>query len=247
MPIGPISAVTERAIQQTNIFHTTRLPLLQASDFANQEKNISTIRKVIFDMDGVLVDSRESLLNAYSGTCSRFNIVPDSSRFSSLLGGTLEEIFESLHPAQPSEILSQEFRTISTKLSVKTYDGIHALLESLRSNGLVLAIATNKDLPRAEKIAKSQKLEISEVLSPSAGYLPKPDPSMLLAAMGHFRPAEVLFVGDTSTDQAAARSAGCHFVHAAWGYEPGISTEAGEFVARSPTQLREIISEITAK
>lgn len=247
MPIGPISAVSERAIQQTNVFHMSRLPLLRAGTFANRGENITTLAKVVFDMDGVLVDSRESLLDAYVRTCKRFDIVSEEAQFASLLGGTLEEIFESLHPRLPSERLCKEFRTISTALPVTAYNGIHALLNNLRSDGLLLAIATNKDLARAEKITKSLKLEISEVLSPSSGYLPKPDPSMLLAAIGHFQPSQVLFVGDTSTDQAAARYAGCYFAHAAWGYEPTISMTAGEFVARSPSQLRKIIGEITAK
>ena len=224
-----------------------RLPLLQADAFANREDNITTLVKVVFDMDGVLVDSRESLLDAYVRTCMRFDIVPEGAQFASLLGGTLEEIFETLHPGLPSERLCKAFRAISAALSVTPYNGIHSLLKNLRSDGLLLAIATNKDLARAEMITKSLKLEISEVLSPSSGYPPKPDPSMILAAMGSFQPSEVLFVGDTSTDQAAARSAGCSFAHATWGYEPGISTTAGEFVARSPSQLGKIIGEITAK
>lgn len=186
---------------------------------------------VSFDMDGVLVDSKPSLLESYYYSTKALGLVGKPILFESKLGATLEEIFKTLHPGEDIARLSALFREHSSDRIPSPYPGALETLSQIRTSGLKVAIITNKDAPRAKAIADSIGLEHDLLLSPSLGYEPKPSPQMLTKAIEVFGSSRAIFVGDTSADASASRSAGMTFVHARWGYEPDF--EPADYSANS--------------
>jgi len=95
-------------------------------------------------------------------------------------------------------------------------------LRSLADAGIALCCITNKDSMFAEPLLQEAGLGgfFAFTLCADRAEDRKPSPNMLLAACSRLgiAPAEMLYVGDTSMDIAAARAAGCPVIAVSYGY-----------------------------
>jgi phosphoglycolate phosphatase len=199
-----------------------------------------TASKVILDMDGVLIDSKASLVAAYLRTCLELDIPEESKEFEVSLGGTLEEIFGKLHPLQSADSLARHFRSLSGDFPVMEFSGAKDFVDYLVDVGVPVDIVTNKDFERATNIADELGFAVDRIWSPSQGFRAKPHPEMLLCSIGNLSASEVLFVGDTQADLIASEAAGCSFVHASWGYENTLNIPSSSMQVDSFERLKEI-------
>jgi phosphoglycolate phosphatase len=200
-----------------------------------------TASKVVLDMDGVLIDSKTSLVTAYQRTCVELALPQKTMEFEVSLGGTLEGIFGTLYPLQSAESIACHFRDVSRDFPTTEFPGARELIDKLNSLGIPVDIVTNKDFERATKIADDLGFAVERIWSPSQGFQAKPHPEMLIRSIGDWPASEVFFVGDTWTDLMAAIAAGCSFVHAAWGYESRLNLPYGAMKSDNFRHLSEII------
>jgi phosphoglycolate phosphatase len=127
------------------------------------------------------------------------------------------------------------------------YPGIRALLEGLRETGVVLAVATSKFLPIAQRILDEHDLTRlfehvaatpldmiwtkSQVVKDALEALDMPDP------------ASVVMVGDREHDVIGAKANGVSSIGVLYGYGDRAELEAAgaTHVADSVTELRQIL------
>lgn len=179
------------------------------------------VRGVIFDCDGVLFESRAANLAYYNAVLVRFNEPPvlkeEKERahlchtaasprvFEVLLGPqrrdealalAAEIDFRQFIPQMtPEPHLHEAIAALARRypLAVATNRGnsMHEILDCFNLTGFFSAVVTSRDVPR-----------------------PKPYPDMLHLASQRLAIAEseLLFVGDSELDQAAADTAGMPFV-----------------------------------
>ena len=95
-------------------------------------------------------------------------------------------------------------------------------MRALREAGLALCCITNKDSAFAEPLLLAAGLSeyLSFTLCADRAIDRKPSPNMLQAACSRLgiAPAEMLYVGDSSMDIAAARAAGSPVIAVSYGY-----------------------------
>jgi len=126
----------------------------------------------------------------------------------------------------------------------KIYPGVVETLEALRAGGSRLAVVTNKRTVLTEALLEILGLGtyFDAVVCGDTAALPKPaaDPAVYACRALNLPADQVLFVGDSATDVACARAAGCAVVCVADGYNHG--TPAHELGADAViTSFRELL------
>jgi AHBA synthesis associated protein len=210
-------------------------------------------RGVLFDMDGVLVNSlpvmRLALEAAYRDVYGVRDDDPRAADFDTLFAEYRRHLgkgFPSIMRAMGlSPDLHPRFMLHSRYLApyVHAYAGVSALLQRLARAGWLLGVATGKDRARAGELLA--QLQLSEHFCLVLGYdsvaAPKPAPDMAHAFVAHTGvPAgRVVMVGDAPADLECAHRAGCRSVAALWGFSPAelLLQQAPHFAAGSPAEL----------
>jgi len=125
--------------------------------------------------------------------------------------------------------------------AARVYPQVREALEAFRARGLRLACVTNKPLGLAEGVLTASGLRTAfDFVAGGDSYrLRKPHPMPLLGVCETFRlsPSQVLMLGDSSHDAAAARAAGCPVLLVPYGYNHGEGVQHVDSDGIIPTLL----------
>lgn len=192
-------------------------------------------RAAAFDLDGTLIDTMGDLAAAVNLMLGMLGAreLPEV-RVRALVGNGVEQLVvralaESLgslpsHSAQRSAALALFRRLYLQGLYQRStvYPGVQQVLGSLRDAGVSLCCITNKDSAFTLSLLEQAGLSELFAFTLCADRMEdrKPSPNMLLSACSRFGivPADMLYVGDSAVDIAAARAAGCPVVAVSYGY-----------------------------
>lgn len=184
-----------------------------------------TIKAILFDMDGVLIEAKEWHYEALNRALDLFGM--PISRFDHLT------TFDGLPTRKKLEMLSVErglpeelHEFINEMKQAYTMEIVHAkckptfvheyALSSLKASGYQLAVCSNS--VRQSVVTMMEKANLSEYLdlmiSNQDVSKGKPDPEMYLKAMSTFGllPTECLIVEDNENGIKAARASGAHLL-----------------------------------
>lgn len=187
-----------------------------------------TIRAVIFDCDGVLVDSEPETFRMLAEDLTEHGLTLSHDQMEKLfLGGTIKGVFTSarqLGATLPDGWTEDFYARLYPRLALGTplVPGIPEVLDRLDAAGITYAVGSNGT---TEKMLTTLGL-YPEVLSRLKGRLfsgqelnmPKPDPG-LYRHVAHFldqSPADCAVIEDSPTGARAARLAGIR----CFGYAP---------------------------
>jgi len=184
-------------------------------------------RLAIFDMDGTLVDSSVTIANAINYVREKLYLPPmDPDKIIRKINdphlNPARYFYKTDHFVADHETWFSEYYTSHHEEELKLYDGIEALLVSLKSKGLLLAVATNAY--RRSTIESLTHLGIYDLFDAIACYDDvthgKPYPDMLLKILNDLdiSAEEAVFVGDGSRDEMAARKSGISYIMVDWGF-----------------------------
>ncbi|WP_200146802.1 MULTISPECIES: HAD-IA family hydrolase [Streptomyces] len=180
------------------------------------------LRTVVFDLDGVLVDSfgvmREAFALAYREVVGDGE--PPFEEYSTHLGRYFPDIMNMMGlPLEMEEPFVRESYRLAHR--VRLFDGVTEMLEALNARGIRFAIATGKSGPRARSLLEGLGVLplFEHVIGSDEVEHPKPAPDIVLRALellGADKEGAVM-IGDAVTDLASARAAGVEAVAALWG------------------------------
>jgi phosphoglycolate phosphatase len=179
-------------------------------------------RLVLFDLDGVLLDSRENMRRSWQKVREQFGTDVTFDRYFSEIGRPFPVIMERLSLSDRAPEIEATFRMASMdNLDVlRFYPNVAETLQMLQDAQLKLGIVTSKDLLRTNAILAMLPVTFACVHAPDGKMRGKPAPDHLLMAMAltGVDPAEALYVGDMAADYEAAQRAQIDYAHANWGY-----------------------------
>lgn len=216
-----------------------------------------TIRLAVFDCDGTLVDGQAAVCDAMDAAFAAHGLpLPDRHLVRRSVGLSLPQAVRSLLPDADEDLRQSidlayrnAFRAAreAGQLVEPLYAGVRELLETLRSDGWLLGVATGKSDRGLEHCLATHGLSQHFITLQTADRHPsKPHPAMLEAALfeAGTQPQSAVMIGDTAYDMLLAANAGVRALGVDWGYHtPDELTEAGaEAVARDPAHLLELLS-----
>jgi len=203
----------------------------------------STIRTVLFDLDGTLVDSAPDLLVAANKLLKERHRRPVTlDEITMMIGDGVPKLVERAFEATGEGVYGASLATLAKRflefyephaadLTVP-FPGAIDCLQRLHNQGYVLALCTNKPYDATLEILDA--LGLAPLLSAVIGgdSLPgikKPDPRHLLAALDKLG-AEVgsaVMVGDNANDVNAAKAANLPAIVCRFGYTQGPAESLG--------------------
>jgi phosphoglycolate phosphatase len=179
-------------------------------------------RLILFDLDGVLWDSRENMRRSWMEVQSQLGVAPSFDQYFRLIGRPFRDIMAELGLQHRAADCETVYRVASMENmgSARFYPGVDGALERLASVGVKLGIVTSKDDLRTSAILAMLPVTFDVVRTPSASGRGKPAPDHLLAAMAlaEVDPVDTMYIGDMDADCEAASRAQVDYAHASWGY-----------------------------
>ena len=200
-----------------------------------------TIRTVLFDLDGTLLNTIDDLADAGNWVCAQ-NGWPTFTveQYKHMVGNGIPKLVERFSPAgcrspeQLAETLARFTARYDAHKEDKTapYPGIPALLADLKAEGIQTAVFSNKADALCGGIIDHYFApgSFAAVRGSRPGVPTKPDPAGLYSLMAELGadPAATLFVGDSDVDIATGHNAGLPALGAVWGFRgAGELTAAG--------------------
>ncbi len=178
------------------------------------------IAGIVFDCDGVLFESRAANLAYYNTILEAFGLPPitpgDCERAHLCHTAASPEVFRVLLGEEHVNAALEAARLLDYRRFIPAMQpepGMTAALAGLSAR-FPLAVATNRGSSMREILAHFELSGYFQAVVTSRDVArPKPYPDMLIEAARQLalEPAQLLFVGDSELDQAAAAAAGICF------------------------------------
>lgn len=210
------------------------------------------IKHVCFDLDGTLVDSRDTILKSTKAALEKLNInyKIDSDVFTNMIGKHFVDIFEELNIDVPD---FEKFITIYKVLyfefmdSSYLYPEVQRTLQYLNENNVQVSLLTTKVQDQAEKIIDHFNLRSSfnYLMGRRDGLAHKPSPEPLIYICNELKIklSETLMVGDTELDIQCGISAGARTCGVLYGYRTvdQLEKEKPDFLISGLDELTNIL------
>lgn len=191
----------------------------------------------LFDLDGTLSESGEGILSCVRKIFAEKNRpLPDEKTLGTFIGPPMYDSlrrcgFSHEEAEEGVEIYKRHFME-SGIYQNKTYEGIPEVLQKMREDGTILAVATTKYLPFAEKIIRMLKIDqyFDFIAGATAGTERRTKAKVIEYALENLPAAprkRVVMIGDTKYDAEGAVLTGVNFIGCLYGY--GTSEEMKAF------------------
>lgn len=204
---------------------------------------------LIFDIDGTLWDSCEAVRQSWQLSLRKHYGCfgsPDLAQVRSIMGMGPDEIARTLfsrfgtHAREVFDTISEDECAYLAAHGADVYPGVPEGLRAL-APARRLFLVSNCQRGYIEAFLASNAMEdlFEDCLSTGRTGLGKTD--NLKKLMREHALSRAVFIGDTGSDERAAREAGCAFIHATYGFGQAESPDA---VLRSFAELPAILEKL---
>ncbi|MYL34017.1 pyrophosphatase PpaX [Pontibacillus yanchengensis] len=183
-----------------------------------------TIRTLLFDLDGTLINTNELIIASFlhttetyaPGEYTREDVI-------NFIGPPLEESLKTINPNEDVETMMNTYRTHNHEHHdelVHAYDGVRESLAKLKEAGFKLGIVTTKLRQTVNMGLKLTEIEdyFETVVTLDDVDHAKPHPEPVVRAMKALdaKPEETIMIGDNTHDIDAGKNAGTKTAGVAW-------------------------------
>ncbi|MGM9934583.1 HAD family phosphatase [uncultured Clostridium sp.] len=181
---------------------------------------MKNIKAVIFDMDGILIDTERISFNAFKEVLKGYNYEMSEEFYLTMIGRNVKSIKEVMLSEYGSSFPFDEIYEKKVKIAVETIDrdgviikpGVHELVDYLKDNNYRIAVATSTRKERAHYLLEQIgiKDKVDYIICGDQVVNSKPDPEIFLkAAKGiGIEPQNCMVIEDSDAGILAASRAG---------------------------------------
>jgi pyrophosphatase PpaX len=205
-----------------------------------------SIRTVLFDLDGTLIDTNELIVQSFLHTLNHF--FPDQYKREDVLdfmGPPLDESFQQVLPDKVEEMIQvyRDHNLYHHDSFVVPFEGVKETIHKLKDQGIKVGIVTTKI--KSTAVRGLVVTELQEYFDVVIGYddvthaKPHPEPIIKGLEALDAKASEALMVGDNYHDILAGQNAGVKTAGVAW------SIKGKEALAKyKPDYMLEKISDL---
>lgn len=199
------------------------------SDYLTENNHESSIKAVIFDLDGTLLNTLDDLLDSANIVLKEFGYPEiEAEEAAAALGNGFEYYYSHILPdGKENPDWEKSFERLKEvygercEIKTRPYDGILEVINEIKKLGLKQAIVSNKPDDRVKDLAKKYFADTMEAaFGEMKGIKRKPAPDVANAVIKELKlePNECIYVGDSEVDIATAKNAGIRCISVAWGF-----------------------------
>lgn len=212
---------------------------------------LSNSKIVAFDIDGTILDSTAAIVYSLNQALkvNGFAELP-SSQIAKSIGRPIDEFLRKFLP--DDLIMTSVVKDFRSELGnngylrTKIFPGITSALSLLRQQGILCAVATNKNTDLAVKVLSDMELDsyFSLIIGQDKA-LPKPSPLMLEIIKKELSGELLAYCGDTIDDIQSARNAGVKSIAIAGGVNSTseLEDENPTFLISTAIELEQLLRE----
>ena len=215
------------------------------------------IKCIIFDFDGVIIDSLKPTFLTWKKISEEFNAkvkINNIEQYKKLFKNNIIKMLESIGLSKKESKRSVEIyiETLEKNPS-KLFKGIKRVLNKLSKDYTLALVSGSQEKVIKNKLKKEKMLDLFKVLIPIIKLeRNKPDPYHINLAIKKLKinPKEIIYIGDTVEDIKAARRAGINkIVMVSYGYSAKKSLEkySPSIIVDSPPEILKAIKKLNQK
>ena len=173
------------------------------------------VKAVLFDLDGVLVDSIDAWHHTYNGIIRHFGAKPiPKKEFRKIFGNTIEKNVKMIINIPAKEANRLAIKHFKKNMNhVDVFPQTKDVLEKILRSKLKIALITNTPKRILTPVLKHHKLKkyFKVIVTVDDVKKGKPAPDMALKAckLLKVKPKNTILIGDTKNDMLAGKRAGC--------------------------------------
>ena len=187
-------------------------------------------KAILFDLDGTLWDSGDTVLPAWNQVLAQVKVreLLTKEELDSFMGLGPQDLADKFLPTVPTPEKRMEIFTRCFDAEVEAirregarlYDGVLEMLQGLKERGCFLAVVSNCKDGYIQAFLDYYRLHgiFTDFESAGATGLTKGENIALVLERNGYSVADALYVGDTVWDMEASVKAGVDFLHAAYGF-----------------------------
>lgn len=208
-----------------------------------------TIRALVFDLDGTLLDTLPHLtaLTNFVLAQQHFPQHTQEEVLSYIGEGGQKLLMRAAPENTPQDVIDAMFQQWKEKFYthgidlVAPFEGINDMLATLKTRALLGVLSNKFDAGCIASVQQHFPNTFCWVHGERAGIPRKPQPDGLQNCLDELQlhPDEAIYVGDSVTDIDAARSAGMRAIGVSWGYQDSsaLLEHGASYLAKSPCDL----------
>ena len=211
---------------------------------------------IIFDLDGTLLSTLDDLTTAVNYALNQFNYPQKSiNSVKNYVGNGVEKLIER---AIPNGLNNPDYKNCleifknyySNNMynQTKPYENIIPMLKKLKSNGLKIAVVSNKFDAAVKNLCDKYFPNLIDFASgedEKNGIKKKPSPDTVLKILKNFnfKPEDAFYVGDSEVDIQTAKNSNVDSISVTWGFKDRqfLIDNGGKILVDTPDEIISIV------